>query len=119
MEVNHMEIVNVRDQGTNASLCGHITTSGLVSGYQRTNITTSGAAVIEFTDQSMLIQLIPLPSFELPSFDDVCETILSKIQKQTKGELMAQGYQALNKENLELAEELFPVDIDEWPDWEN
>jgi hypothetical protein len=119
MEGNHMETVIVKDQGAHASLCGRITTSGLVSGYQRTNITTSGAAVIEFTDQSILIEMIPLPSFELPSFDDVCEIIWPKIQKPTKDELMAQGYKLLNAENVKLAEDLFSVDSDDWPSWEN
>ena len=119
MEGDHMEIVNVRDQGTHASLCGRITTSGLVSGYQRTNITISGAAIIESTDRLISIELIPLPSFELPSFDDICTIIWPKVLKPTKDELMAQGYKSLNAENVKLAEDLFPVDIDDWPSWEN
>ncbi len=115
-----METVNIRDQGAHASLCSRITTSGLVSGYQRTNITISGAAVIESTDRSIsILGFIPLPSFELPSFDDICTIIWPKVLKPTKDELMAQGYKSLNDENAKLAEDLFPVDIDDWPNWEN
>ncbi|HNP92147.1 hypothetical protein, partial [Macellibacteroides fermentans] len=99
-------------------LSEQITTSGLVSGYQRTNVTTSGT-LVESTDQSMFIPVIPLPSFNLPSFDNVRKSILSNIKKPTKDELMAQGYKALKKENKALAEELFPVDVDDWPNWEN
>jgi hypothetical protein len=68
---NYMETVNIRDQGAHASLCSRITTSGLVSGYQRTNITTSGTAVIESTDRSISIGFIPLPSF-----DEICTICL-------------------------------------------
>jgi len=114
-----MEIVNVRDQGAHASLCGRITTSGLVSGYQRTNITISGAGIIESTDRLISIELIPLPSFELPSFNDICTTIWTKVLQPTKDELMAKGYKSLYAENAKLAEDLFPVDIDDWPSWEN
>ena len=32
--------------------------------------------------------------------------------------LMAQGYKLLNAENTKLAEELFPVDIEDWPSWD-
>ncbi len=113
-----MEKVN-RDQGTHACLGARITTSGLVSGYQRTNITTSGAAVIESTDGSISIGLIPLPSFEVPSFDDICTIIWPKVLQPTKDEFMAQGYKSLKAENLKLAEDLFPVDIEDWPVWEN
>jgi len=114
-----METGNIRDQGTDASLCGRITTSGLVSGYQRTNITTSGAAVIESTDQLISIGLIPLPSFELPSFDNICTAIWPKVLQPTKDDLMAEGYKSLNDENVKFAEDLFPVDIDDWPGWED
>lgn len=114
-----MGTVNIRDHATDASLCNRVTTSGLVSGYQRTNITTSGAAVIESTDRSISIGLMPLPSFEVPSLGDICTIIRPKVQKPTKDELMAQGYKSLNDENAKLAEELFAVDIDDWPNWEN
>jgi len=110
-----MKIENI---STDNSLCERITTSGLVSGYQRTNVTTSGTAIIE-TGESVLIPIIPLPSFNLPTFDDICKNMFSKIQRPNNDELMAQGYNLLKKENNELAEELFPVDIDKWPDWEN
>jgi len=113
-----MMILNVSNKKANAKSFECPTTSGLVSGYQRTNITISGA-VMSSTDSSMFIPVIPLPSFELPSFDDVCENVMAKITKSTKDELMAKGYKALKKENCDLAEELFPVDIDEWPDWES
>ncbi len=110
--------VNVREQGTQA-LCRRITTSGLVSGYQRTNITTSGSAVIESTDRNLSIELLPFPSFELPSFADICTIIRPKYLEPTKDELMTQGYKSMNAENMRLAEDLFPVDIDIWPSWEN
>ena len=114
-----MKTLNIRDQGTHAPSCSSITTSGLVSGYQRTNITISGAAVIESTDRSISIGFMPLPSFELPSLDDICTIIWPKVLKPTQDELMAQGYKSLNAENAKLAEDLFPVDIDDWPSWEN
>ena len=95
------------------------TTSGLVSGYQRTNITPSGAGVIESTDRSISIGLTPLLSFELPSFDDIRTIIWPKVLKPTQDELMAQGYKSLNAENAKLAEDLFPVDIEVWSSWEN
>ena len=31
---------------------------------------------------------------------------------------MVQGYKSLNVENVKLAEELFPVDIEDWPSWD-
>ena len=31
---------------------------------------------------------------------------------------MAQGYKSLNAENVKLAEDLFPVDIEDWPSWD-
>lgn len=113
-----MIILNVSNKDANAKSFECPTTSGLVSGYQRTNITISGA-VMASTDDSMFIPLIPLPSFQLPFFDNVRESIMSKIPKSTKVKLMAQGYNAMKKENRNLAEKLFPVDIDEWPDWES
>ena len=30
---------------------------------------------------------------------------------------MVQGYKFLGTENAKLAEDLFPVDIDDWPSW--
>ena len=32
--------------------------------------------------------------------------------------VMAQGYKIMSAENVKLAEDLFPVGIIDWPDWE-
>lgn len=113
-----MGLVNIKTGDIETNVL--YTTSGFVSGYQRTNITTSGAAVIDSTGQ-ISIECIPFsPSFDLPSIGDTLQKILStKVLKSTKDELMAQGYKSLNDENAKLAEDLFPIDIDNWPDWEN
>ena len=114
---------NIIDEGVAASPFEDSSTSGLVSVYQRTNVTISGA-VIASTGESIFIPVIPLPSFKLPSlelphYDDVCEKVMSKVSKHKISRLMAKGYKSLKKENLDLAEELFPVDIDKWPNWES
>ena len=52
---------------------------------------------------------------ELIEFDMCSLCDLDTSGTHQKNCLMAQEYKLLNAENAELAEELFPVDIEDWP----
>lgn len=100
-----MEVVQVRtkDAGTEAKRRPS-TTGGLTSGYQRTNITTSGVSVAKTTGGYMLYTEhyveIP-PDLWVPGRDE-----------------LAEGYRSMAVENSLLAEECLPIAREVWPGWE-
>ena len=55
---------------------------------------------------------------EIHKFDTCACCNIDAGGEHQKDCLMAQGYKALNAENAKLAEDLFPVDIDDWPSWD-
>lgn len=115
MKIEH---VDVRDAGTVATR-RPFRTSGITSGYQRTNVTTSGATVIESTDGYLSIEITGFPWPELLSFSELYAENPPDLLAPEKDEIAAQGYKALSDENRKLAEELFLVDVETWPAWEN
>ena len=94
-----------------------LTTAGLTSGYQRTNITPLGVSVAETTAGWMLVGLINLPRYEpLPFGEPYVEVRAGSLTPGHRE--LAQGYQAMAAENSLLAEEFLPVALETWPAWE-
>ena len=92
------------------------TTAGLTSGYQRTNITTSGVSVAETTAGWMLVELVSLPWYEpLPLGEPYVEVRAGSLAPGHHE--LAQGYQAMAAENSLLAEEFLPAALETWPAW--
>ena len=93
------------------------TTAGLVSGYQRTNITTSGASVVETTGGHLLVEPLNLPWYEALPLEEpqggVPTEAVSRVHKD-----LAEGYKAMAAENRLLAEESLPIALEVWPAWE-
>ncbi len=112
-----IEHVGVRDTGTAATVRRN-TTSGIASGYQRTNVTTSGATLVESTDMMFSITVVGLPWPELVSYGELEDMKVSSLPELTEDEIAAMGYMELSEENKRLAEELFPIDAKTWPEWE-
>lgn len=91
-------------------------TSGLVSAYQRTNITVSGALAVAATGGNLLIGVENCPvCFIVPLTQqplDIYSGIMSSKEE------LAEGYRAMAEENVRLAEEFLPATLEEWPMWE-
>jgi len=115
MRIEHLM---VRDAGT-AAKRRPSTTSGITSGYQRTNVTTSGVAVIESTEGCLFVEVVGFPWPELASFSEPLIEGQFDLLEVGKDELAARGYKALSKENQNLAEELFAVDAEMWSEWKD
>jgi len=113
-----MEIANVQSKeiGT-AAKRKPSTTAGLTSGYQRTNITTSGVSVAETTAGWMLVELVSLPWHEPGPFAEPYVEVQAGLLAPDHPEL-AQGYHAMAAENRLLAEEFLPAALETWPAWE-
>lgn len=95
------------------------TTAGLTSGYQRTNITTTGTSVLETTGGFMIPELMVLPWNEPLSFlQRRCNETSQEDPEDVTYEKMRDGYRSMTHENSQLAEECLPVGMEVWPDWE-
>jgi len=90
-------------------------TDGLVTGYQRTNVTTSGAQVVESTGGYIYIGVMELPSYEPLVLEEAEIEERDKFGKEE--DILETGYKELSLENRLFAEELFPVDLKDWPNW--
>lgn len=115
MRIEHLM---VRDTGTAAKRSPSMT-SGITSGYQRTNVTTSGAAIIESTEGSLFVEVVGFPWPELAPLSEPLIENQFDLLEVSKDELATRGYKALSKENQNLAEELFAIDVEVWPKWED
>ena len=115
MRIEHSMI---RDAGT-AAKGRPSTTSGITSGYQRTNVTTSGASIIESTEGCLFVEVVGFPWPELVPLSETLIENQFDLLEVGKHELATRGYKALSKENQNLAEELFAVDAQVWPKWED
>ncbi len=112
-----IQIANV-NSGTAAATVKRNTTAGISSGYQRTNVTTSGAALVESADGYLAIELMGIPWPELLSFGEPSEINELEFLIPTKDRIAAKGYMDLSEENRILAEEFFSADLETWPTWE-
>jgi len=94
----------------------NIQTAGLVSGYQRTNITTTGVSAVAETGGYLLVGLSSFPIYlPLP----LAQPSLQMHPRMVEGEdELAEGYKAMSAENSQLAEEFLPAALEEWPMWE-
>lgn len=101
--------VDVRDIGT-AAKRRPSTTAGLVSGYQRTNITTSGASYAETAGGDILAEMVTLP-FPIPFI------IQPDLKAKCHG-TMEEGYKEMFDENDQLAEASLKIATEVWPAWE-
>ena len=107
MKVEHVQI---RERGT-AAKRRPSTTAGLASGYQRTNITTSGVSFAETTGGDLLVgELVTLP---LP-----IPVVVRSDPKASRREKLKEGYRSMARENDLLAEDSLLVAEEVWPAWE-
>jgi len=113
-----MKIVHIqaREIGTVAKRTSS-TTSGLSSGYQRTNIATSGISAVPTTGGYVLIDVATLPWYSLVPLNEPDIEIPPDLVIPSKDELAA-GYEAMAIENGLLAEESLPIALEVWPAWE-
>jgi len=113
-----MEAVNIqiREAGT-ASKRIPSTTAGLTSGYQRTNITTTGTTVVETTGGYMLPEVMEFPSYKPISFQKPCIEVPTDLEAAIN-EKLKEGYISMALENNLLAEDSFSVGLEVWPAWE-
>ena len=113
-----MEAVNIqiREAGT-ASKRIPSTTAGLSSGYQRTNITTTGTSVIETTGGYMLPEIMQFPSYKPLYFQKLCIEVPADLEAAIN-EKLKEGYRSMTQENNRLAEDSFSVGLEVWPAWE-
>ncbi len=113
-----MEVIHVQTKETGASAKRRLsTTAGLTSGYQRTNITTSGVSVAETTGGYMVAELLGLPFYEsLPSTELFPEMQLDL--RLLSRDILEEGYKSMASENSLLAEESLPIVREVWPVWE-
>lgn len=112
-----MEVMNVeiKEIGT-AAKKKPSTTAGLTSGYQRTNITTSGVSVAETTGGYMVAELVTLPWYEpLPFAEPYVE--IRPDSKAPSHEELTEGYRSMAAENSLFAEECLPIAREMWPSW--
>lgn len=89
---------------------------GLVSAYQRTNVTTSGAMLAE-TAGGFLLPEIVLPWFRPIPVEETFFNSLQHILSPICNEL-AEGYKAMASEDNLLAEKSLPIALETWPIWE-
>ena len=107
-----IENVQMREQGT-AAKRRPSTTAGLVSGYQRTNITTSGVSFAETTGGDMIVaELVTLPWYEPLPFANRSDSKASRRKK------LKEGYSSMARENSLLAEDSLLIAEEVWPAWE-
>lgn len=91
-------------------------TSGLVSAYQRTNITVSGALAVAATGGDLLIGVENYPAYFIVPLTQQPLDMYSGIMSSE--EELVEGYRAMAEENVRLAEEFLPAALEEWPMWE-
>lgn len=89
--------------------------SGLASGYQRTNNTTSSTSVVETTGGDILIRVSSLPWYSLVPSDELGSAIPEGLSLE---KALAEGYKEMADQNSLFAEELLPVIMETWPTWE-
>jgi hypothetical protein len=93
------------------------TTAGLTSGYQRTNITTSGVSVAETTGGHMMPDLVVLRWNEpIPFIEPYIE--IRPDPEAARREKLKEGYKSMARENNLLAEDSLPIAREVWPAWE-
>jgi len=90
---------------------------GLVSAYQRTNITISGAMVVETAGGFFLPEIV-LPWFQPIPVEETFFNTLPYALPLNCDEL-AEGYKAMASENDLLAEKSLPIALETWPIWES
>jgi hypothetical protein len=88
---------------------------GLTSGYQRTNVTSSGALVAETAGGNILTELF-IPWFEIFPYNDIVNN--PSVKSIHTFDELAEGYKAMALENDLLAEELLPIALETWPNQE-
>ena len=111
-----IEHVQVKELGT-VALRKPSSTAGLVSGYQRTNIATSGVSVVETTGGYLLVEPLRLPWYEPLSLEEPQVGVSTEAVSGAHKDL-AEGYRAMAAENRLLAEESLPVALEVWRAWE-
>ena len=108
--------VQIKEMGT-ATKKKPLTTAGLASGYQRTNITTSGVSVAETTGGFMVAELVTLPSYEPIPFTEPSVKIQPD-PEAARREKLKEGYKSMARENNLLAEDSLPLALEVWSAWE-
>jgi hypothetical protein len=107
-----MKIVHVQIKETGTAMKRRpSTTAGLASGYQRTNITTSGVSVAETTGGFTITEIITLPSINLIPFTEQIQPDTD----ETRCEKLKEAYETMARENDLLAEDFFPIALEVWP----
>lgn len=108
--------VQIKEMGT-ATNKEPSTTAGLASGYQRSNITTSGASVAMTTGGFMVTEFLTLPSYEpIPFTEPYIETLPDS--EASRLEELKKCYKSMARENNLLAEDSLLLTLEVWPSWE-
>ena len=111
-----IEHVNKMDESA-AMFAVRLTTSGIVSGYQRTCSTASGVATATTgNDLSSGIDSIPRYSVFIV---DIPELLPLENESLVEDDEEIEGYRRMGEVNLEIAEESLPIALENWPEWDD
>jgi len=94
-----------------------LTTAGLASGYQRTNITTSGVSVAMTTGGFIVAEIVSLPSSKpIPLTGPYVK--IQPDREAARLEKLKDCYKSMARENSLLAGDSLPLALEVWTLWE-